>query len=512
MSENGKNWIHLPVLQWLLPNLGSVVWCSVFLSGILIGPRMMNMDGDLGRHLTIGRDILTSMRIPIADRYSHTMLGSPLTPHEWLSQVLFAAADRLAGLDGVVLLTGVVLATAFWLIFRSALERSSSIGFATLFTIIGAGASSVHWLTRPHIFTILFTVLWVKVLEDIVRGKPKMWWKLPLLMVFWVNLHGAFLVGFVIWLLYGLGLLWDRAAYGTKVTLSSTNWKVYLLGGCSALAATVANPVGFRIWKTSVGFLSSRYLVAHTSEYLPPDFHQPATWLFLGMIVLSILLVGTVGKRQRMTELLLVGGWTAMSLYSLRNLPLYVVLAVPYLAKAAEEALNSLAWKNGIKQWTAWNNRWLALERNLKGFLLPALLVFTAWFALARGVNLDLDRTGNTFREDIFPVRASVWLAQHPPAGKMFNYFPWGGYLLYRLWDRQLVFIDGQTDFYGEEMTRKYEQIITMQDGWEGILDAYGVEWAILPAGDPLASALIARTGWVIIYRDETAWILIRSH
>lgn len=53
----------------------------------------------------------------------------------------------------------------------------------------------------------------------------------------------------------------------------------------------------------------------------------------------------------------------------------------------------------------------------------------------------------------------------------MFNYFTWGGYLLYRQWPERRVFIDGQADFYGEAFTRKYGQVICAQEGWEAVLD-----------------------------------------
>ena len=86
--------------------------------------------------------------------------------------------------------------------------------------------------------------------------------------------------------------------------------------------------------------------------------------------------------------------------------------------------------------------------------------------------------------------QAADWLDKHPQHGKMFNYFTWGGYLLYREWPEQKVFIDGQTDFYGEALTRQYERVITLAPGWEDVLNQYHVRWVLIPPGGPLASAL----------------------
>jgi hypothetical protein len=102
-------------LRLLLPGLGDILWMAVFTGVILLGPQMMNIDGDLGRHLTIGEYILDTGRVPTTDLFSHTMAGQPVTPHEWLSQVLFALAHRWLGLNGVGLRCGLVIATSFWL-------------------------------------------------------------------------------------------------------------------------------------------------------------------------------------------------------------------------------------------------------------------------------------------------------------------------------------------------------------------------------------------------------------
>jgi hypothetical protein len=112
-GSSEKSWRRL-----LLPNLADVIFIAVFAGVIVLGPRLMNMDGDLGRHLTIGGYILDSAAIPTSDIFSHTMSEEHLTPHEWLAQVLFAVSYRLGGLDGVVLLCALFLAATFALLYR----------------------------------------------------------------------------------------------------------------------------------------------------------------------------------------------------------------------------------------------------------------------------------------------------------------------------------------------------------------------------------------------------------
>src|SRR5512134_79686 len=109
---------------WFLPRFADLVFIAIFFSALASGGQMLSIDSDLGRHLTLGNYILDQRVIPTRDLFSHTLLKSPRPPYEWLSQVLFALADRLLGLDGVILFTAIIIAITFTLTFSFANRRS----------------------------------------------------------------------------------------------------------------------------------------------------------------------------------------------------------------------------------------------------------------------------------------------------------------------------------------------------------------------------------------------------
>ena len=500
---------------YLLPSLGAILWIGIFIAVVGMGPRLMNVDGDLGRHLTIGRYILDSGQIPTRDLFSHTLYGQSLTPHEWLSQVIFALAERWLGLDGVILVCGLVIATSFWLVFRLARSQSHSLLVAAVVAIIAMAASSLHWLSRPHIFTFLMLALWMNALQELRDGRLRRWWFMPLIMVLWVNLHGAFIAGFVTWGLYALGLAWDhllkRSPQG--VSLPGGFWRAFLMGGAGSFLVSFINPSGAGIWATSFGFIGNRYLVSHTAEYMAPNFQDSSTWPFLVMIGLVLLLFGLRSKPVEAAQVLPVAGWTIMGLYSVRNVPLFAIVAAPVLAAALSDAFQanrqSFAWLERLCQMDWRLNR---TDQSLRGFLWPALIFAFVWAGYASGAKLDLQQQGNAFDERVFPVQAVDYLKANPQPGNMFNYFTWGGYLLYRLWPEDRVFIDGQTDFYGERLTRQYEQALTLSPGWEKVLDQYHIQWVLVPPEEPLAETLKNEPGWKVVYEDETAILITSSN
>jgi len=449
---------------------------------------MLNTDGDLGRHITIGNYILKNLEIPVRDIFSHTMTGQPIIPHEWLAEVFFSAANALIGLPGVVFLTSVIIATTFTLMYREMLRQNIYRILAFAFTILAAFASSIHWLTRPHIFTFLFTALWAYLLEN---EKSKVW-IFPLIMLVWANTHGAFIAGFVILAGHLAGWLWE---YIHKNATREKGVKFVIIG-ISSFAVTFINPAGWRLWDTSVGYLGIRFLVDHTVEYQSPNFHDPVTWPFLLLLVLGILALG-FGGRMRAHQAILFAGWSVMSLYSARNIPLFAIVTTPYIGCACQMLLAN------SNVFTKIEERLSGTEKNLKGSLFFILASLLLTFAFLPRIG-----TVDQFSPKVFPVEAVDWLVEHPQQGNMFNNFTWGGYLLYRLWPDATVFIDGQTDFYGEPLTREYSRVITLEKGWEDILNKYNVSWVIVQPNLSLVKVLQHENGWNVLYQDDTAVIL----
>ncbi len=482
---------------FLLPRLADMLFAALLAGCFVIAPRLLNQDGDTGRHIAVGRAILAELRIPRADIFSHTLAGAPLTPHEWLAQVIFAAADSLLGLAGVVLVSALAVAAAFALAFRRACQASGMALLSLALTLLAVAAASLHFLARPHVFTLLFTSLWLVLMEQLRTARTPRLWLIGLLMLVWANTHGAFLVGFVIWAAYAADALWHDLRAG-QLRLSTLSRQL-LSAGAIALLASLLNPAGVHLWQTAFDFLGSRYLVGHTQEYLPPNFQQPFAIPFLVMIGLSLFVLGRPPVRLPLAHGLLLAGWTVMGLYSARNIPLYALVAAPILVQAAAAGLVG-------SRWARLEQRIATVEKRLRGGLWSGVSAAALVIALLASPALS---GYSRYDERIFPVRAASWIQANPPAGNMFNYFPWGGYLLYRLYPQQRVFIDGQTDFYGEPFTRQYAAVLTLSPGWEDILARYAVDWAILPAGEPLAGAL-REAGWQPLYADPTAVILAR--
>src|SRR5262249_39074974 len=124
--------------------------------------------------------------------------------------------------------------------------------------------------------------------------------------------------------------------------------------------------------------------------------------------------------------------------------------------------------------------------------LLGALLIGVAAFA-ARQPGMQL---GMEPRTDGLPVAGARFIREHDLPGPVFNFQPWGGYLIHEWYPERRVFIDGRMDMYGKVIVDDYLDVAAAKPQWAEILDRYGIQTALLPKGSALASVLSVDPHW----------------
>jgi hypothetical protein len=419
--------------------------------------------------------------------------------------VLFAGAYDWLALDGIVLLTALIIMLTWSIVYYEALRRSNSFFAAMIVTVLAVGAAQIHVLPRPHILTYILTAIWVALLQRINEGKLRAWWSLPLVMLLWVNLHGMFVIGVLLW---GICLVGDFLDHPSRAWFSSAKARTLMIGGIFALVTTFLSPSGTQIWTAIRSLGSNTYITSRIPEYQSANFHLPETWPFIIILVLLIVAFARATEKVSWTDILLIVSFAGFALYTSRMIPIFAIVAAPIAAKAFA------GWMQSEHN----QSRLFLIEKNIhkinsssSGLIwLPAVVIATI-LLFNSGQTVDTKNQGNIFDERFFPVKATIWLQHHLQKGHMFNEFDWGGYLLLELWPAYQIFMDGHTHIYGEELTREYERVITVDADWEEILAKYDVAWVIVRASAPLESALAALGNWEIVYEDQTAIILIRK-
>jgi len=280
-----------------------------------------------------------------------------------------------------------------------------------------------------------------------------------------------------------------------------------LMGGGFSLIATLLSPSGFNIWKTILSLGGNAYIKSHIVEYQTANFQTPETWPSIIILLLVIAAYARTQTKAAWRHVFLLTAFAGLAIYSSRMLPIFAIVAVPIAASLVNEWVRSeLPGENLVRRL---EDRITPLSQSSNGFIWLIAVFMLVVYLFQLGVPIDLKNKGNNFDPKFFPVDAVTWLESNPQNGHMLNEFDWGGYILLKLWPKYQIFMDGHTHIYGEALTREYETVITLGDGWQEILNKYQIEWAIVRSDSKIAGAL-EDNSWTILYKDDTAIILHR--
>jgi len=503
----------------LLPSLVDVAFLMpvVFLFGRMDGLVSLLGDCDTGWHIRTGEWILAHHAVPYRDLFSYSKPDSVWFAWEWLADVIFAGLNAMGGLATVSLFAVLLLAVIFMLVFRLARRKSNPV-VAVAVTVLVVAASSIHWLARPHLFTLLFAVIFLNALDRVQQGSTRVagipWLALlPLLTVLWTNLHGGFLVGVVMLLAYGaaelLQLLLTAQNAGRTQTLHRAG--KYFLTALACLAASLVNPYTYHlhvhVWK----YLSDPYQAEHIMEFLSVSFHHPIAVFFEAMLAGAVLAGAWYARRGSFAEPLLLLLWAHAALLAARHIPIFMIVAAPMVAAAADAGLrrlpmapvatwlqNAAARLNRVIRETSETDaigRWHLAS--LAGVALVAALLYAP-------------HPPKKFRAEFDPKRypaAAVSALGHYPAARVFTFDQWGDYLIYRLYPHSRVFVDGRSDFYGDDFETKLLDVLNVNYGWDQTLARFGVDTVLMPPNSPLTGALKESSRWRVVYDDGVALV-----
>jgi hypothetical protein len=484
------------------PSLPDIVFvCLALLVPLGMGTQLLSSDGDLGRHLRVGDQILRHGLI-YQDVFSFTKEGQPFVGYEWLSEVAYATVFRLGGLPAVLVFSGLIIALTYAHLTGWLLRRGVDPLLAYVTGIIAAVLGSVHWLARPHLFTLLGVSVVMSRLERNGKGSTP-WGFLPVFAV-WANLHGGFLYGLVLIAICTAGDLLeaafspDRSGWLQRARRDAASFGAAVLG-------TLLNPYGLDLHRHVLGWFQMGYIIDSTGEYLSPDFHSLTGWFVLAVLLAVVTALALSRRRPTYPRLLFILVSIAFALISQRNIPLLGLTALPALALHVNSEWPQLTGIGPIRERFA---RESPGRRNGPWAVAVAIALLLLTLSISPLSRLGLIPAA--FDPKVFPVLATAKAREAKLEGRIYSEFIWGGYLL-QAWPEQKVFIDGQTDFYGEDLAKKYGQIATLLPNWRSLLRSWNIGLVLVPSSSRLAHELVRDPAWRIWYCDATAVMLQRG-
>lgn len=505
--------------RWLLPSIGGLS-AFLVLQLLITNSWRFLLDSDTGWHVRTGELILQMRSVPRNDPFSHTMFGERWFAWEWLTETLMAALHGWRGLAGVVGGAIFVLLISYSALFGLMVRRGSDPLIACVITVFGAMAGIVGWLARPHLISIALMIVWYAMVESFRRRRSRWIYAVPLLIVLWANMHGAFVVTLVVLGVYAVGEFLELAARGQwRSNEAQKVLKTYLVIELLSALAVAVTPYGFELYGHLWRYLTDTPLLSTIQEFQSPDFHSMNGKLIEILLLLGVIAAVNALRQGRFVETGLLLFWGHMTLQSERHVTLAVVILSPIVAEQISTLIAEFIGRAAqgrethskvLRAARDWYRSVMAINRQLTGA--SCYIVALGFVIAATSTGLADKLLSPRFDDKRFPVAAADFVLQTNLPGNMFSHDQFGGYLIYRLYPKVKVFVDGRSDFYRQStVLDEVDKIKFVKSDWNKLLNKRSVEWMLLKRDEPLAQIAVLSGKWVNIYEDSTSQILIRQ-
>lgn len=470
-------------------------------------------DPDFGWHLKSGEVMVQNGGLLQTDPFSFTDDGvvsnrEALTlKGYWLWQITVYGLYSLFEINGIFLvnfftalaMVGVVV----WQMRRHQLNHALAIVLVTLgFTLF----RSIYYLERPQVVSFLFAAILFGLIMQVREG-GRLGWTLPLLMMTWANLHGGFVVGDLILLCFAAGAVIEYRQDLPRLRHLLT-WVVIAIG------ASLLNPNGVLVFVELFSFYNSE-LMSRVNEFQSSWtlFSSGRSSLLLLWLLIALYGVGIWRSRRIFwPEFIVVLFLAYFSVAHVRNVGFFAVAMLPGVGYHLQHALFLPPFEGEDR----------GGEKSQKVF--QCLVIVLSMMVLLWQVNEDRKRGSLTASVSTkFPIESTQFIMTSGLQGRMFNNYNYGGYQLWQLYPKHLVFIDSRCmdiDVFDDWLLMVSASLkeVGSRKEFEVLLDRYEIDYVVQPhiyqdTGrlTPLVKFLLVEPEWIPVYIDQNSYILVRN-
>jgi hypothetical protein len=460
--------VGLPVLAALIANLPSV---------------------DLTYHLRAGAGILAGDGIPTVDAWTFTAVGAPWADQQWGAQVILAAVYQLAGWTGLVVLRASLIGVIFGCLFAIGLQRGLGMRRAAWLALAAFIVSAAALGLRPQLIGMALLAIVLLLVTD-RRAHPGRLWAVPLLVLFWANVHGSFFLGPVV-----LGLAWLEDLHDRVPGAE----RLLVIAGVSALAACVT-PSGPAVWAYAFGLSTNSEVTARITEWQPTSLRTIPGILFFGSAMAVVVLIARRGKETPWPTLAWLAVFFLIGAYAIRGVawwPLGAVAAIAGVLVTGPVLDPNRAGYVGSPLMRRLN---LAVAGAI---VVAGIALLPIWRPVDPALNAPVGVVG-----DAPPGITRAVRSMARSTDRLFNPQVWGSWFEFALPDLPVA-IDSRIELFPPAVWDTYENIVAGGEDWAKQLNGSGATIVVVESIDAAMTNRLTAAGWRSVYADKDGSVLV---
>lgn len=463
-----------------LMDMALLMVIAMLIAPTLNASRTLFVDPDLWWHLANARIISSTHHMIWTDPYSFTAVGQRWIDWEWLSEQFYLFSYNVFSLRGIYLLTWLALCGNIIFVYWRGYWLGRSANAAVAASVVGFILMTVNAGPRMIAFAYIAMSAELAILEAAERGKKRLVWLLPPLFALWINLHGTWLIGIgllVLYLLCGLFPLklgvFDQNAF----TARDRNRLLAVLG--ASVVALLANPYGWHLMLNPFDMMLNQKLsVATIAEWQPlslSSFEGKGTIVAIALMVIANFISG---RKWKVYELALIffAWYTAFDHH--RFTYLAAVITTPMLAADLKRAFFPGA----------------------DSMMIPVMNIFMTGAAVcAMFVLFPSEASLQQMVKLMFPLES---IAKIEPSWRTLDWDYVGGMMAF---EHKSSFMDTRFDSFEHlGVMAEYRSIVAGQNSY-ALMEKYRVDHALLKDDMLIAGMLQHAPGWHEVMREK-AW------
>lgn len=387
------------------------------------------IDYDIFSRLIMGKHVAQTGAVMFNDIVSYTPVHI-WYDHEWLSSTIVYFVLYSFGSLGLFVFKVILCFLTVFLIGKNINFITNSNDVKPFYTVcisIILYSIGLFSFFRCQDFTSVLIPLIIYLLEKIrYNYNTTVIYFIPLLMLFWLNTHGASLYGLLLIFLYGLGEFLNKKPY-----------KKYFILLIPCILVYFINPWGFNFIKFmfSAVFVD-RHWIGEWQSPFTMEINAVIEYIITLAVVITTLVYGSYKSKKQLgaldfTKVLVIIVFTIFSLKYIKHTRAFYIVFLIYLYNDFLLVFNKILSKLNIR----------------KKLILNSLLYVTCFFFICYSfLNNPVLFVAQGDIISKFPVRPLEFISKNNIKGKILTQYSDGGYIAYKYYPDLKIYMDGRQE------------------------------------------------------------------
>lgn len=440
-------------------------------------------DFDLWARLIAGMGVIDGGHVLKADFLSYTPVHT-WWDHEWGSGVIFYAFLKYFGPYSLIILQALLMFGIFFIASRVVKLRTNISPYNILFYFFSfmAVIGTLNNPVRCHMFSFLLFTVFIYILERVRKGSNKLLYLIPLIILFWNNIHGGVVAGLGLLLMYGAGEFLNKKPF-----------KKYLITFLFSGLVLLINPWGYEYIKfllmantmprTYVAEWWGLFSKAHLFKHLEFKFFM----LFVLLVeTLQIKKIKEWYKNADKVKYIILLSTLYLAISHVKLMPFFAISSLCFVYEDFYKLIQNI-------KLPIWKDK-----------LVYGLLLFLLLFSLS------IKEFSVPVGFDVYPVKEVEFVKQNKLSGKILVNFGLGSYVSYKLYPHNLIFMDGRyEEVYYDYMVPMLKNFYLANENWDEILTYFPPDVIIVENYYPVYNKL--KTSWHAVYEGKIFGVFVKQ-